>query len=120
MSETLASTNAGYGSVSVLSKRGDVAPLRIGFWREGKGATAQYVPNVLLSTVEPIAADLLEVKRMASFGDRLTYAPSRNRQSHMYSITERRDARSSPCAVSSSGCPLVANLTLTIFQGCRG
>ena len=106
--------------MSVLSKRGDVAPLRIGFWREGKGADAQYVPNVLLSTVEPIAADLLEVKRLASFGDRLTYAPSRNRQSHMYSITERRDARSLALRRVFLRLPPCCRPNIDKTQGCRG
>jgi hypothetical protein len=88
---------AGYESVSVLTKRGALAPLRIGFWRapeRGPDAADAYAPDVLLSAVEPTAAQLLELARLAKFGPGLAYSPSRNRQCHMYAVTERRGARS--------------------------
>jgi hypothetical protein len=86
---------AGYDSVSVLSKHGGLAPLRIGFWRQAApGKPPAYMPDALLSAVEPLAAQLLELPRLYEFGEGLTYAPSRNRQCHMYAVTERKDARS--------------------------
>lgn len=86
---------AGYESVSVLSKHGGLAPLRVGFWRQAApGKQPVYVPDALLSAVEPLAAQLLELPRLCGFGEGLTYAPSRNRQCHMYAMTERKDARS--------------------------
>lgn len=83
--------------MSVLTKRGALAPLRIGFWRTADAATDAadaYVPDPLLSAVEPTAAQLLELARLAKFGPGLAYSPSRNRQCHMYAVTERRGARS--------------------------
>lgn len=86
---------AGYESVSVLSKHGGLAPLRIGFWRQkAPGKPPGYVPDALLCAVEPPAAQLLELSRLAAFGEGLTYAPSRNRQCHLYAVTQRRDPRS--------------------------
>ena len=46
--------------MSVLSRRGSLLPLRIGFWQEDGG----YRPDVLLSAVEPPAADLLELRKL--------------------------------------------------------
>ena len=89
--------------MSVLTKRGALAPLRIGFWRSAAPAAdaaaaadkaAAYVPDPLLSAVEPTAAQLLELARLAKFGPGLAYSPSRNRQCHMYAVSERRGARS--------------------------
>ena len=88
--------------MSVLTKRGALAPLRIGFWRSAAPAAdaaaadkaAVYVPDPLLSAVEPTAAQLLELARLAKFGPGLAYSPSRNRQCHMYAVSERRGARS--------------------------
>lgn len=81
--------------MSVLSKHGGLAPLRIGFWRQkAPGKPPGYVPDALLCAVEPLAAQLLELSRLAAFGDGLTYAPSRNRQCHLYAVTQRRDPRS--------------------------
>jgi acetyl-CoA carboxylase/biotin carboxylase 1 len=79
----------------VLSKHGGLAPLRIGFWRRAvPGQAPGYAPDPLLCAVEPPAARLLELPRLAAFGPGLTYAPSRNRQCHLYAVTQRRDARS--------------------------
>ncbi|CAL8465869.1 g5405 [Coccomyxa elongata] len=87
--------DAGYESVSVLSKHGGLAPLRIGFWRQkAPGKPPGYIPDALLCAVEPVAAQLLELSRLAAFGEGLTYAPSRNRQCHLYTVTQRRDSRS--------------------------
>ena len=76
--------------MSVLSRRGSLLPLRIGFWQEDNG----YCPDVLLSAVEPPSADLLELRKLQGFGAKVVYHASRNRQCHTYSVTERRDARS--------------------------
>lgn len=81
--------------MSVLSKHGGLAPLRIGFWRQkAPGKPPGYIPDALLCAVEPVAAQLLELSRLAAFGEGLTYAPSRNRQCHLYTVTQRRDHRS--------------------------
>jgi hypothetical protein len=81
--------------VSVLSKHGGVAPLRIGLWRQkAPGKQPSFVPDALLCAAEPLAAQLLELRRLHGFGEGLMYAPSRNRQCHMYTVTERKDARS--------------------------
>lgn len=81
--------------MSVLSKHGGLAPLRVGFWREkAPGKPAGYIPDALLCAVEPVTAQLLELSRLAAFGEGLTYAPSRNRQCHLYAVTQRRDPRS--------------------------
>ncbi|EIE18073.1 hypothetical protein COCSUDRAFT_26470 [Coccomyxa subellipsoidea C-169] len=93
--DTVPGLRAGYESVSVLSKHGGLAPLRIGFWRQkAPGKPPGYVPDALLCAVEPPAAQLLELSRLAAFGEGLTYAPSRNRQCHLYAVTQRRDPRS--------------------------
>ena len=47
-----------------------------------------------LSAVEPPVACLLELQRLAGFGQALTYTPSRNRQSHLYTVSERRSPTS--------------------------
>lgn len=53
---------AGYESISVLSKHGGLAPLRIGFWRvAAPGQQPGYRPDALLCAVEPPAAHMLEV-----------------------------------------------------------
>ena len=39
-------------------------------------------------------ASLLELQRLAGFGQALTYTPSRNRQSHLYTVSERRSPTS--------------------------
>ena len=81
---------AGYEAVSVLSRRGKLLPMRVGFYREG----SSFVPDVLLSAVEPPAADILELKKLSAFSSKIVYHASRNRQCHTYAMTERRDARS--------------------------
>ena len=80
----------GYTSVSVLSRHGRLLPLRIGYWREGQ----VYRPDPLLCAVEPPMANVLELKKLASYGHKVTYSASINRQCHTYAVTERRDARS--------------------------
>lgn len=47
-----------------------------------------------LCAVEPAAAHLLELPKLAASGPGFQYAPSRNRQCHMYAVTQKRDARS--------------------------
>ena len=79
--------------MSILSRRGRLSPLRVGFWRVD-GASSRYVPDVLLSAVEPSGAEILELRRLAGYGGQLAYSASRNRQCHTYAVTERRDTRS--------------------------
>ncbi|KAK9805253.1 hypothetical protein WJX72_008860 [[Myrmecia] bisecta] len=84
---------AGYDSVSVLSKRGRSAPLRTGFWRSADKPLS-YSPDVLLRSVEPIGAQLLELRKLSGLGGRLTHRASRNRQCHSYVVMERPNPRS--------------------------
>lgn len=81
---------AGYDAISVLSRRGKMVPMRVGFYRDAEA----FVPNVLLSAVEPPAADVLELKKLSAFSGKVVYHASRNRQCHTYALTERRDTRS--------------------------
>ncbi|KAK9799384.1 hypothetical protein WJX73_008409 [Symbiochloris irregularis] len=91
----------GFGSVSVLLKRDRLIPLRIGFWRNQRSRDGElplspsklYIPDVCLSAVEPLVASLLELQKLSVF-DRLVYSPSRNRQSHTFTVLEKQDARS--------------------------
>lgn len=64
--------------------------MRVGFYREA----SEFVPAVLLSAVEPPAADILELKKLSTFSGKIVYHASRNRQCHTYAMTERRDSRS--------------------------
>ena len=48
----------------------------------------------MLSAVEPPGACLLELQRLAGFGEAALYTPSRNRQSHLYTVTERQNSSS--------------------------
>lgn len=76
--------------MSVVSRRGRLLPMRVGFYREGEA----YTPDVLLSAVEPPSADLLELAKLSAFTGTVVYHASRNRQCHTYAVTERRDVRS--------------------------
>ena len=64
------------------------------------GATAlgppSYSPDAMLGAVEPIGAQLLELQKLNGFQGQIRYAPTRNRQCHIYVITERLNARSAP------------------------
>ena len=53
-------------------------------------------PDVLLAAVEPFGAQVLELQKLNGFRGRVGYSPTRNRQCHMYTITERPNARSAP------------------------
>ncbi len=44
--------------------------------------------------MEPAAAHLLELPKLSASGPGFQYAPSRNRQCHMYAVTQKRDVRS--------------------------
>ena len=55
-----------------------------------------FSPDVMLGAVEPFGAQLLELQKLSGFGDQIRYAPTRNRQCHIYVITERLNARSAP------------------------
>ena len=83
----------GYTAISVLSNRGRLAPLRIGFsW---DATIASYTLNPLFRAVEPPTAALLDLGKLpgGSSGG-VTYTPSRNRQAHMYAVLEKANARS--------------------------
>eukprot|EP00200_Dunaliella_tertiolecta_P012627 CAMPEP_0202373002 /NCGR_PEP_ID=MMETSP1127-20130417/4091_1 /ASSEMBLY_ACC=CAM_ASM_000462 /TAXON_ID=3047 /ORGANISM="Dunaliella tertiolecta, Strain CCMP1320" /LENGTH=2753 /DNA_ID=CAMNT_0048969731 /DNA_START=204 /DNA_END=8465 /DNA_ORIENTATION=+ len=88
---------AGFQCLSLLARSGgsgggDV-PVRMGWaWEE---STHCFKPDRFLGQVEPISACSLEVSKMAAYRQ-LTYAPSRNRQWHFYTATERPDAKSYP------------------------
>ena len=64
-------------------------PLRVGFRQSGN----EYLVDPLLCAVEPPMADMLELSKLASYGHRVTYSPSINRQCHTYAITEQADPR---------------------------
>ena len=84
---------AGYTAISVLSNRGRLAPLRIGFsWDSAAGS---YALNPLFKAVEPPTAALLDLGKLpgGSTGGAV-YTPSRNRQTHMYAVLEKANARS--------------------------
>ena len=53
-------------------------------------------PDVMLSAVEPFCAQLLELQKLSGFAGQIRYNPTRNRQCHVYVITERLNARSAP------------------------
>ena len=55
-----------------------------------------FTPDVMLSAVEPFGAQLLELQKLSGFQGQVQYAPTRNRQCHIYVITERPNARSVP------------------------
>lgn len=76
--------------MSVLSRRGRLLPVRVGFWR----VEDQYEADVLLSAVEPASAHTLELTKLHGCAGKAVYHASRNRQCHTYALTERRDARS--------------------------
>lgn len=81
---------AGYSAVSVLSSRGRLTPLRMGFnW---DAASGRYALDPLLSAVEPPTAALLDLPKLAKAA--ATYLPSRNRQTHLYAVNERANAHS--------------------------
>ena len=83
-------TLAGYSAVSVLSSRGRLTPLRMGFtWDLAAGS---YALDPLLRAVEPPTAAVLELPKLTAAA--ATYFPSRNRQTHMYAVNERANARS--------------------------
>lgn len=84
---------AGVDSLSVLSKQGRLAPLRVGFWRDAAGQ--RFVPDERLQAAEPIGAQILELQRLAGC-KALRYAASRNRQSHLFTFVDRPSARSLP------------------------
>eukprot|EP00887_Chlorella_sp_A99_P005434 scaffold1.g5434.t1 len=120
-------TAAGFEVVSVMTKRGQLAPLRNVYYRrppaaaagataaaaglpplspaaalglgagapagEGGAGAGAWTHDPVLCRLEPPLAAVLEVARLAPFG-RVGHASSRNRQWHMFSAAERKDARS--------------------------
>lgn len=82
---------AGFTSVSVMSKRGKLAPLRtVLYFSEAVGT---FVLEPVLGLVEPPTAGALELRRLSEFPN-ATYSSSRNRQWHIYSVTERQKPHS--------------------------
>ena len=75
-------------------------------YRQGSGSGAgaealpigplSFSPDVMLSAVEPFCAQLLELQKLSGFPGQIRYTPTRNRQCHVYVITERLNARSAP------------------------
>lgn len=55
-----------------------------------------FVPDAMLGAVEPFGAQLLELQKLSGFGGQIRYVPTRNRQCHIYVMTERLNARSAP------------------------
>ncbi|KAL4426359.1 hypothetical protein ABPG77_004653 [Micractinium sp. CCAP 211/92] len=82
---------AGFGAVSVMSKRGQLAPLRTVFYFEE--GSQQFELDAVMGLVEPPMAATLELQRLRGF-DQISYASSRNRQWHIYTVTERRNRHS--------------------------
>ena len=81
---------AGYSAVSILSSRGRLTPLRMGFtWDD---ASERYALHPLLRAVEPPTAALLDLPKLAAAA--ATYFPSRNRQTHLYAVNERANVHS--------------------------
>ena len=78
--------SAGFSAVSVMSKRGPLAPLRTVLYYKESSKTFDLIP--VLSLVEPPIASALEISKLTSF-PQVTYTSSRNRQWHIYSLTER-------------------------------
>jgi hypothetical protein len=85
--------------------------MRVGFYKEGEA----YIPNVLLSAVEPPAADILELRKLSAFSGTVVYHASRNRQCHTYAVTERRDARSQALRRVFSRCVLESSSSAYVF-----
>lgn len=82
---------SGFESVSVLSKRGHLSPLRTVLYLSKE--TGQYNLEPVMSLVEPPTASALELQKMISFPDAI-YSTSRNRQWHIYSVNERKNSQS--------------------------
>ena len=79
---------AGYTSVSVMSKRGKLTPLRTVFYKNESSEDAKFEFVPVLRDVEPPIASALELRKMTSF-DNPSYSASRNRQWHVYSLKEQ-------------------------------
>ena len=83
---------AGFGAVSVLSQRGQLAPLRTVLYYSADVGTYELIP--VLSLVEPPTAAALELRKLTGF-PHVSYASSRNRQWHIYTVNEREKPHSS-------------------------
>ncbi|PRW58200.1 acetyl- carboxylase 1-like isoform A [Chlorella sorokiniana] len=82
---------AGFAAVSVMSKRGKLAPLRTVFYQEP--ASGQWELDPVLGLVEPPMAATLELQRLRAF-DKVAYSSSRNRQWHIHTAMERKNRAS--------------------------
>ncbi len=65
-----------------------------------------------------LAAQLLELSRLAAFGDGLTYTPSRNRQCHLYAVSAatRGSARFPEPRPQSASLSVAAPLLQTLLS----
>jgi acetyl-CoA carboxylase/biotin carboxylase 1 len=81
-SEILAS---GFSSVSLLSKRGNLSPLKTALYFSQ--TENQFVLDPVLCRMEPPTARCLESEKLISF-PKASYSCSRNRQWHIYSACE--------------------------------
>ncbi|KAL4859471.1 Acetyl-CoA carboxylase 1 [Chlorella vulgaris] len=82
---------AGFAAVSVMSKRGRLAPLRTVFYYDE--ASRQFELDPVMGLVEPPVAAALELQRLRCFGA-ASYASSRNRQWHIHTVLERKNRHS--------------------------
>ncbi|KAK9790754.1 hypothetical protein WJX73_002279 [Symbiochloris irregularis] len=81
----------GYSSLSVMITRGAQLPMRVGLWRQGEGG---FSVDPLMSSVEPMSANVLELERLAGGGRSIHHCSSRDRQCHIYLVIEGSDTRS--------------------------
>ncbi|KAL4525084.1 hypothetical protein Ndes2526A_g07171 [Nannochloris sp. 'desiccata'] len=84
--------SSGYSAVSVMSKRGQLMPLRTVLYYSEETRNFELIP--VLSLTEPPTAAALELCKLTGFPN-ATYSSSRNLQWHIYTITER-DRPSAP------------------------
>lgn len=78
--------SSGYSAVSVMSKRGQLMPLRTVLYYSEETRNFELIP--VLSLTEPPTAAALELCKLTGFPN-ATYSSSRNLQWHIYAITER-------------------------------
>ena len=83
--------DAGFDCVSVLTKRGRLSPLRTVLYYNHEAA--QFFLEPVKSLVEPPTASALELQKLSGFPS-VAYTASRNRQWHIYSVKERKNAHS--------------------------
>lgn len=85
--------SANFSAVSVMSKRGQLAPLRTVLYRRGDAPSGGYGLVPVMSVVEPPMASALELSKLTSFAQ-ASYSCSRNRQWHIYTVAEKKSPQS--------------------------